>query len=307
MKGWGGALHDSTRKHLATGLAVAIVALGLSGCVVQRREKLPSVAAPVWQEATLAQLLEKIRAQQNGIQTMEATVELQPSVSSTSKGEIVHYRDVRAFLLIRKPAFLRMIGLSPVVRSTAFDMASDGENFGLYVPSRNRFIIGKSRGGRRSESPLENLRPQHILDALLWEGLVENQEQAALEATRYGQKAYYLVHILRPANGEGLVLARRFWFEREGLSLERLQIFDENGEVVTDVWYSNYAEFSGIPFPQRIVMDRSQDQYGLILEVSKLEFNGPLEDEKFHLEKPAGAELINLEKQSLAGKAGDIG
>ena len=271
----------------------------LSGCVVRQRERLPQAAlAPAWQKATLAELLDRIRAQQDAIRTFQATVEIEPSVTSLQRGEIVHYRDVRAFILIRRPALLRMIGQYPVARTTAFDMASDGERFGLYIPSRNRFIIGKSREGRRSDSALENLRPQHILDALLWQGPEPGRERAVLEASAEGPTSYYIVHVLRPAE-EGFVLARNLWFERRTLTLERLQIFDEDGEEVSEARYLDYAEFSGIPYARKITIDRPQDQYGLALTVSKLEFNLPLEDDKFRLEQPPGTELRNLEERSL--------
>ena len=289
-------------------LALGILFAGLSGCAVQRRERLPpAILAPVLQKATLEELLAKVQQQQKDIQTLNATVELQPSVTSMSKGEIVHYRDVRAFLLIRRPASLRMIGQSPVVRNTAFDMASDGETFRLYIPSRNRFIMGKSQGGKRSESALENMRPQHLLNALLWEPPEAGKEEAVLEAAQEGKKAYYVVHILHRSKEGNLSLARKMWFERQGLTLERLQIFDDSGEAVTEVQYANYAGFSGVSYPQRIVLDRPQDRYGMILTISKIEFNQPLDDDKFLLEQPPGTKLIDLEKTSLAEKASDVG
>jgi len=279
-------------------LALLALLLLLPGCIVRRRQPLPeATAAPLWRTATLEELLDNVQAQQEAIQTINATVELEPSVRYPQRGEIVHYRDVRAFLLIRKPAFIRMIGQYPVVRNTAFDMASDGNRFGLYIPSKNRFIIGDSAGKGHSESALENLRPQHILDALLIHGPTES-EQAALEAFNNGQRAYYVVHVLQPDGGGGLLLDRNLWFERQDLSLERLQIFGEGGEIVTDVSYSNYGEFGGISYPQQIVMDRPQDKYGLRLTVTRLVFNEPLGDEKFLLERPTGTELVDLEEQT---------
>src|SRR5262249_20345929 len=108
------------------------------------------------QTATLDELLERIQKQQDAIQTINATVQLEPSVTSQAKGEITTYRDVQAFLLVRKPAFLRMIGQAPVVRTTVFDLVSNGDRFGLYLPTKTRYIIGNSRGGNRGKSPLEN-------------------------------------------------------------------------------------------------------------------------------------------------------
>jgi len=60
-----------------------------------------------------------------------------------------------------------MIGLMPIVRTTAFDMVSDGQDFKLWIPSKNRFVMGKNRGGTPStDQPMENIRPQNIYEAL---------------------------------------------------------------------------------------------------------------------------------------------
>lgn len=277
-------------------LAASLMAT-LTGCLVQKRTTLPTVAAaPSLKSATLEELLEKVQQQQDGIKTLDATVEIEPSVSSAQKGEIVTYRDVRAFLLIRKPAFLRMIGQYPVVRNTAFDLASDGERFGLYIPSKNRYITGNSRQGKQSKSALENLRPQHILDAMLVEGPEKDKEEAALEVAKEGQKSYYIVLILRRREDGNLLLARKLWFEREQLTLARLQIFDEKGELATDARYSAYGEFSGVAYPRQILLDRPQNDYGLMFSVTQLKLNEPLGDEKFQMEQPAGAEMVDLEQ-----------
>ena len=288
---------DQTLRRLAWVASVAVVSAGLTGCAVQNRRPLPPAPpAPSLQSATLQELLEQVARQQDAIQTLDATVQIEPTVTSEQRGEIITYRDVRAFLLIRKPAHLRMIGQYPVVRNTAFDLVSDGERFGLYVPSKNRYIVGNSQGGKRSKSPLENLRPQHILDALLVEGLAAGREEAALEVATESQKSYYIVLILRRRDAGGLLLARKLWFERENLTLARLQIFDSTGAVETDARYSSYAEFSGIHYPQQIVFDRPQDDYGLMLTVAEMEFNQPLEDDKFQMAQPAGAELVDMEQ-----------
>jgi outer membrane lipoprotein-sorting protein len=282
---------------LARAVLVSCIIASLTGCVVRNRTPLPPAPlAPSLQSATLEELLERVEKQQAAIQTLDAVVQIEPSVTSEQRGEIVTYRDVRAFVLIRKPAHLRMIGQYPVVRSTAFDLVSDGERFGLYIPSKNRYIVGNSQGGKRSKSALENLRPQHILDALLLEGPEAGREQAAREVASEGRKSYYIVLILRREDTGGLLLARKLWFEREHLTLARLQIFDPNGEVETDARYSSYAEFSGISYPQQIVLDRPQDDYGLMLTVTEMEFNQPLEDDKFEMARPSGAEIVDMEQ-----------
>jgi hypothetical protein len=283
------------RPPLVRGVVLIVCVLSFSACAVQRRENLtPVQVVPVLQNATLDELLAEAKAYEDAFQTMQATVELQPSVSIAEKSEIIHYRDVRAFLLIRKPTFLRMIGQYPVLRGTAFDLAADGQKFLLHVPSKNRLITGENEGGGRSKSARENLRPQHILDVLLWRGPDPEREQAVLEVVNEGLRSYYVVLVLRSGSGTKQGLSRKLWFDRENLSMTRLQIFEEGGVLATDARYSSYADFQGNEFPSRVVINRPLDNYGLILTITKLEFDLQLDDEKFQMSPPPGAEIVRL-------------
>ena len=60
------------------------------------------------------------------------------------KAKYTDYKEIRGYVLARKPAMLHMIGLMPIVRTTAFDMVSDGQDFKLWIPPKNRFVIGKN-------------------------------------------------------------------------------------------------------------------------------------------------------------------
>jgi outer membrane lipoprotein-sorting protein len=267
-----------------------------SGCLVRSRERIKTYKPPAgWKETTLAALLDSLRAQEAAIKTLNATVDVEPSVTSAAKGEVVHYRDVRSFLLIRRPGWLRMIGLYPVVRNTAFDLTSDGDKFQLYVPSKDKLVIGSAVSTKHSTSALENLRPHHILEALLWRSPDPAREKAALEVIDEPTMSHYVVNILA-TNGDGqLELSRKIWFERAGLTVDRLQVYETGGLLATDARYSNYGEFAGISYPQNIVIDRPQDQYGLALTVTRLVFNEELGEEKFKMERPEGATVMNLD------------
>jgi outer membrane lipoprotein-sorting protein len=283
-----------------------LFALALSGCLVRLRTKVAVEAhpAPPLKTASLADLLGLIQKQEEAIRTLDATATIEPSVNTPSKGEIVHYRDVRTFILIRRPAFIRMIGLYPMVENTAFDMSSDGETFRLYIPVKNRFIMGKNRGERRSKSALENLRPEVILDALLLKGPVPGKEQAVLESFSEAGSAYYIVHIIRVVPGQLGVLDRNIWFDRRTLEAVRIEMFDDDGEEVTDVLYAGYSPVSGISYPQEILVERPKDLYGLHLSISNLQFNQPVGEEKFLLDQPPGTELVDSDRMSLAAEEG---
>src|SRR3954470_20827609 len=112
-------------------------------------------------------LIREIARQYAAIETFNATVDMVPALGTANKGKITEYKDVRAYILFRKPADIRIIGLYPVVRNKAFDMVSNGTDFKLHVPARNRFIVGKNEIDQPSQNRLENLRPQHFQDALL--------------------------------------------------------------------------------------------------------------------------------------------
>src|SRR6202789_1167025 len=92
------------------------------------------------------------------------------------------YKEIRGYVLARKPAMLHMIGLLPIVRTTAFDMVSDGENFKLWIPPKNRFVIGRNdvRTHDTNQS-MESIRPQEIYDALLIRPIDPANEIAILE------------------------------------------------------------------------------------------------------------------------------
>ena len=90
-----------------------------------------------------------------------------PALGTAEKSKITEYKDVRAYILFRKPADIRLIGLYPVVRNKAFDMVSNGTDFKLYVPATNRFLVGTNEIEQPSTNKLENLRPQHFLDAMM--------------------------------------------------------------------------------------------------------------------------------------------
>jgi outer membrane lipoprotein-sorting protein len=283
-----------------------LLALMLTGCLVRRRTKVAvmSSPAPAAKTASLSDLLALIQKQEESIRTLDATATIEPSVNSPSKGEIVHYRDVRTFILIRRPALIRMIGLYPVVENKAFDMSSDGDTFRLYIPVKNRFIIGKNRGGRRSKSTLENLRPQVILDALLLKGPEPGKEQAVLESFSEAGSAYYIVHIIRVVPGQIGELERNIWFDRHSLDVVRIEMFDSDGEEATDVLYAGYVPVSGIPYPREIIVERPKDLYGLRLSITNLQFNQPVGEDKFVLDQPPGTELVDSDQVSLAAEEG---
>src|SRR5437016_13452161 len=155
-------------NHLFRYRAVLVffVVLPLTGCLFRSHKVERQVSTAPLKSATQQELIDYINTQAAKIQTMQATVDIDTSVGGVKKGRVTDYQQIRGYVLARKPAMLRMIGLMPIVRNQAFDMVSNGHEFKLWIPAKNRFIFGHNELVRPSSQPLENLRPQHIYDAL---------------------------------------------------------------------------------------------------------------------------------------------
>jgi outer membrane lipoprotein-sorting protein len=296
-------------------LVVILAVLPLSGCLFRSRKVERQYSTAPLKKATQAQLLEYIITQASKIRSVQATVDIDTSVGGAKKGTVTDYKQIRGYVLIRKPAMLRMIGLMPIVRNRAFDMVSDGRIFKLWIPPKNRFIIG--RNDIETQNPkqaLESLRPQVIYDALLLREVDPQSEIAVMEsgyetvtdAKRHKlQQPDYEIEVIRKGKN-GWFLSRKIVFSRTDLLPHRQLIYDENGNVATDTRYEAYRDYGGINFPTQIQIDRPQEEYSITLTIVKLQINEPLTDDKFALEQPPGAEVVHLDQpQATPTKGGD--
>jgi len=275
----------------------------LSGCLFRTRPFERHLSNQPLKTASQQGLIDYVNTQAAHIQSMQATVDIDASAADPKNGRITDYKEIRGYILARKPAMLRMKGLMPVVRNTAFDMVSDGKQFKLWIPPKNKFVIGPSNDGSAYEpdKPMENMRPQYIYDALLLPeiasddiAVLENGYEVVLDAKRHRveQPDYELAVIHR--GPQGWFLSRRIEFSRTDLLPHRQRIFDQQGNVVTDAHYQDYKDFAGTSFPATIEIERPRENYDLTLNIVKLDLNRSLPDDQFSLEQPAGAEIVRI-------------
>ncbi len=177
------------------------------------------VPQAVAKDATREELLEAYNLIARNTKTLNATVELKPTAGSKYSGVIDEYHEVKAFLLAARPAEIRVIGQAPVVGTTVFDMASDGATFQVSIPSKKKFLVGAVAGERASSKPIENLRPQHLLDALLWPE-IRKEEAVTLKEFNDENARYYILTVLR--GGHQLEVLREIWFDRSDLQVTRM-------------------------------------------------------------------------------------
>lgn len=292
----------------ATGFAVPAIAFAVllfSGCAVKHTTRVAAAAVPPPPvPASAIQLADKLQKRRDSVRTMTAIMDLEPTVGSVYSGVISQYHDVRAAVLLQSPDEIRMQGQAPVVRTSIFDMVSDGKEFKVWIPSKQKFIVGSTKATRPSKNSLENLRPQHILDALLVPGIDSASDRYFLNQERQDAHIYYVLNVVVNGTSDTLVLAQRAWFEASTLELVRLEYYDAGGAVVEDVKYSGYQDYQGVRFPSHIQLDRPDDDYSLGLTVEQAAFNQPIPAAKFVLNKPANAEEIRV-GASQEGQGGE--
>ena len=276
-------------------LALTAVILATSGCAVKRTTKVAvpqSSAPPV--EASVEDLVGRVNAQADKIQTLTATVDFEPTAGSVYSGVIKEYHDVKGFILVKQPAFIRVIGQAPIIRTNIFDMVSDGETFRLNIPPKHKFIVGKTSFTRPAKNALENLRPQHILDAMLVQRIDRARDKYSFEEAEDSGRRYYVLTVFQPGTTAAMFPQRKIWFDRSDLDEARLQSYGPSGNYIEDVQYSNYQNFQGTRYPALIQITRPVEDYRLTITIQKAVFNQEITPDKFELKKPDGAELVEL-------------
>ncbi len=263
------------------------------------------------QEATAEQLLVRYNEQARIVRSMNAAVELSPAAGSAYSGVIEEYHDVRGFILAQKPASIRVIGQAPVVATNIFDMVSDGLTFRIFIPSKNKFIVGPASFERPSKKPIENLRPQHLLDAVFWSE-IRAEETFLFEEFDAEPERFYILTVLRGAGRPEV--ARKIWFDRADLNVARIQLYGPGGRLLSDTRYADWqpvtpaagaasAGAATLLYPREIRLARPRDDYRLEMRITRLALNEDIAAERFHLEQPEGVELVRVGEEGGSGEA----
>jgi hypothetical protein len=286
-------------------LSLVLIVLPTTGCLFRTRPVEEQYSKAPLKESTQLGLIDSINQQAQAIRSLKATVDIDSTAGGMKKGTQTQYKEIRGYVLARTPASLHMIGLMPIVRTTAFDMVSDGREFRLWIPPKNRFVLGlNGMPTPNTDQPMENIRPQDIYEALLIPRIDPDAEIAVLEngfetlhdakGHRVLQDDYELVVIRKFDKGWGL--SRKVLFSRTDLKPYRQFIYDEDGKLETDARYAEYKDYNGTSFPSRIEIYRPQEEYDITLNMLKVDINTPLTDDQFVLQQPAGAEVIHLDR-----------
>jgi hypothetical protein len=287
-------------------VALVPVIFGMTGCSLfgaRKKVQVPQLLPRI--DASRTQLIEIVN-RLAAVQSIHGKVDIQfEDTSFASVGIAEKYRQVDGNLILQRPGKIYLTLTFTIVDIA--QMASDGERFAVAVlqgdEKYKRFVKGtnnavyprlesndssrrksKQKGEKETVSALSNLRPQHLTDAFMIRPIELSggfiyalsefyQEEAdtrpqAKKDSRVMRSYYLLEELSEPKNGESQVV-RRFWFDRtDTVRLARLQTFDMQGQIITDVSYFNEKPI-GLSNPElmasRIELTRPQDQYKISL------------------------------------------
>jgi hypothetical protein len=287
---------------------MAFVAVLATGCAMRRQTVVKPSKRPALQTATKADLIGRYNRQAESIASLNAAVTIKLTAGSSYTGVIEQYHEVNGFILAQKPTSIRVIGQAPVVGTNIFDMESDGQTFHIFIPSRNKFIEGPTVLERPSAKPIENLRPQHLTDAIFWTA-IPSQAPVLFEEAADGISAYYVLTVVRLPDEAGTArteataladweIASKIWYDRADLNVARRETYDPGGRIASDVRYGGWDTFGTAVYPRRISVARPGNDYELQLEIIRLTLNEPVSAERFVLRQPPGTELVRVGEES---------
>ncbi|MGA2673436.1 MAG: hypothetical protein ABSE99_09410 [Terracidiphilus sp.] len=285
--------------------AALLLPLLLSGCsLLPTTRKLPVPKAPaIEQVAAPEELVARLNKRWTDLESLTATVEIQASEIKVKEGIAKGSPTFRGHILMRKPEMLRVLGSYFGVK--AFDTASDGKDFTLFMPTKSKAVKGSNALKKKSLNQFENLRPGFFLDALAVRGLSPDDlytvTEEAITVEDAARKHFYSVpeYVLnisrRKANSQELMPERVVRFHRDDLQPYQQDIYDTQGNLETQVFYSSYQDFGSSRYPGKVTIKRPMEELEIVLSVEDVKENVPLTDDQFQIKIPDGTEIQKLE------------
>src|SRR5258708_20581796 len=104
-------------------LILMVAALPTAGCLFRTRPVEEQYSKAPLLESTQQGLVAAINNQAEKIRSLQATVDIDTSAGGVKKGHVTDYKEIRGYVLARKPAMLPLIGLMPLLRTPPFHLA----------------------------------------------------------------------------------------------------------------------------------------------------------------------------------------
>lgn len=279
------------------------------------------------------------------VNSMRAKMDLQFEDNSFAEfGSKEVYRRADGEVVVQRPGKILLKVQVPILHSDVAQMTSDGSTFRVAVlqdggsGKYKKFVKGTNSADysklqkslnttdaangkmvKESVNAFANLRPQHFTDAMLvrptnnekvytQSSIFQIEEDESVDKKsplRKVMRGYYLLDEFGKTTNGGLIIERRFWFDRVGgIRLARQQIFDVKGEIESDIVYGkegNLGDTGNYPnLPLEIQVTRPQEKYSMKLTYQTpglVTIGNTFPDAAFVLQNSWNLEEVDLDKK----------
>jgi hypothetical protein len=271
------------------------------------------------------------------VKSIRAKVDIQfEDTSFATSGVAEKYRTADGQIIVQRPGKVYLIVQAPLIASDIAQMTSDGEHFRIAIfkgdDKYRKFVrgtnsaayakldgtsdtatSGKSKNEAQTVKALSNLRPQHLTDAVLIRPIDIHAQGLVYARSEFFQsekdpsskkrivRGYYFLDELQTQGDGSARLLRRFWFNRvNAVQFARVQTFDDDGVLTTDVVYSEFKPVGerNVTLPTKISLTRPQDHYEISLTYQSPEsvvLDKQYEPEVFVLENKTNLPEVDLD------------
>jgi hypothetical protein len=283
-------------------LAVICVALSLGcGAVKERTAVRIPPAFLEARVATLPELVELIdRRWAAPVSLTVARFQVEFTGGSIDEGYFEKYRTAKGYLVAQRPDSVFVNILNPLTSSSVLVMASREHDFQIWIPTRNQFVVGSTDIRSDQDNPVYNVRPRHILEAILIDPVKGAHNIHFLEEAQDTRNKYYVIGVLTPEDSSTRVLQlrRKLWIERSTLSLARQQQFS-GGALISEAEYGEPVEVGDRIVPTSVDLRRPVDRYSISFrfDPTSIQLDREIPEDSFILQQPAGAERVQVDDQ----------
>jgi len=282
-----------------------------TGCLTHKHYVMKTRRPDVVQDATLDQVLQQVDDRYKLLQSMTAIAQMSISTGGSQQGVITESLDFRSYIIVQNPSQIRVILKVPITSSDGLDMVSDGKTFKVLIAPKDCAITGSDVVSNPSQKGYYSLRPAIILDSILIRGLEPDEIVSRTQDSRtfenpkkkndFIEEPDYDLEFLSSPKGQVARTLRVIHIGRTTMLPYRQDIYDTDGNVVTQATYSNYKKYGDINFPSTIVIKRPLDELGLTITISSATFNQKFPEDQFNLVIPDGlAHVTNMDDPASA-------
>ncbi len=104
----------------------------------------------------------------------------------------------------------------------------------------------------------------------------------------------YVLSVMRRKNGHENLPIRTVTFHRDDMLPYDQYVYNSDGELETQIFYSNYTTFSAGKYPSKVTIKRPQEGIQLVLSFEAVHENVDAPDSQFEVKIPEDATIKNL-------------